>query len=113
MTQNTTPANAGTTPAPGRVLLGGNCTIRESAALRTHLLEQLALPDPYEIDGTAVERIDTAGAQLILAFALDCLDRNRGYYWKGRSAALDEAIALMGIGSLLESPGVSTTGAAS
>ncbi len=102
-------------PAPesrARVVLGGSCTIHEAAALKAHMLEQLGRPAPYEIDGSAVERLDAAGIQLLVAFALDCLERNLPYAWTGRSATLEQAIALLGAGSLLESPGVASTGAA-
>jgi len=90
----------------GRVVLGGSCTIHEAAAIKAHMLEQLARPGPYEIDGSAVERIDAAGVQLIVAFALDCLERGLGYVWRGRSEALEQAIELLSVDALLESPGV-------
>jgi anti-anti-sigma regulatory factor len=53
-----------------------------------------------------VERIDAAGVQLIVAFALDCLERGLGYVWRGRSEALEQAIELLSVDALLESPGV-------
>jgi len=96
---------------PGRVVLGGSCTIHEAAAIKAHMLEQFARPAPYEIDGTAVERLDAVGVQLIVAFALDCLERNLAYTWRGRSAVLEQAIALLGVGALLDSPGLASTGA--
>ncbi len=102
-------ATAGTPPC-GRVVLADTCTIHEAAALKAHLLEQFAKSAPYELDGTAVERVDATGVQLLVAFTLDCLERNLGFFWKGRSEALEQAIALMGVGSLLESPGVSSFG---
>jgi anti-anti-sigma regulatory factor len=89
----------------GRVVLGGSCTIHEAGAIKAHMLEQFSRPAPYEIDGTAVERLDAAGVQLIVAFALDCLERNLSFAWKGRSAVLEQAITLLGVGALLESPG--------
>ncbi len=92
----------------GRVVLGAACTIHEAAALRAHLLEQAALPGPYEIDGGAVEHIDTAGLQLVVAFALDCLERSIHYTWTRRSPALEEAIRTLGVGALLESPGAAS-----
>jgi anti-anti-sigma regulatory factor len=106
MDAQTTVADA-LTESRGRVVLGGSCTIHEAAAIKAHMLEQLARPGPYEIDGSAVERIDAAGVQLIVAFALDCLERSLSYAWKGRSAALEHAIELMSVGALLESPGAS------
>jgi anti-anti-sigma regulatory factor len=89
----------------GRVVLGGSCTIHEAAAIKAHMLEQLERPSPYELDGTAVERIDAAGIQLIVAFALDCLEHGRAYAWTGRSEALEHAIEVLSVGALLESPG--------
>ena len=91
--------------APAAVALGVACTIHEAQALRAHLLEQAALPGPHEIDGSDVQHVDTAGVQLVLAFALDCLERGVPYRWKGRSPALEEAIRVLGVGALLESPG--------
>ncbi len=101
-------ASAPAVPVAGRVVLGMACTIHESQALRAHLLEKAAHPGPYEIDGGGVEQIDTAGVQLLVAFALDCLERNIPYTWKARSAALEEAIRVLGVAPLLESPGVSS-----
>jgi anti-anti-sigma regulatory factor len=89
----------------GRIVLGASCTIHEAPALRAHLLERSASPGPYEIDGSGVQQVDTAGVQLVVAFALDCLERSIHYVWTGRSAVLDEAIRILGVGALLESPG--------
>jgi ABC-type transporter Mla MlaB component len=91
-------------PVTGRVVLPAHCTIHGARALQAHLLEQLQLPGPCEIDGGAVQQVDTAGVQLVLAFALDCLERNLQYTWKSRSAALEEAIRVLNVGALLEYP---------
>ncbi|HYJ39992.1 MAG TPA: STAS domain-containing protein [Steroidobacteraceae bacterium] len=91
-------------PRPGRVVLGTACTIQEAAAVRAHMLAQAALPGPYEIDGGSVEMVDTAGVQLVVAFALDCLEKGVPYKWSGRSATLEKAIELLGVGPLLEYP---------
>ena len=99
-------------PVAGRIVLGTACTIHEAQALRAHLLERATQPGPYEIDGGGVEQIDTAGVQLVVAFALDCLERNVHYVWKARSPALEEAIRVLGVGALLESPGASMFGGA-
>ena len=95
-------------PAPAgrqvRVVLGTSCTIQEAAAVRAHMLAQAAQPGPYEIDGASVENIDTAGLQLIVAFALDCLEKGVPYKWIGRSPTLEKAIDLLGVSPLLEYP---------
>ncbi len=53
---------AGGTPVTGRVVLGVSCTIHEAQHLRAQLLAQAELPGPYEIDGSGVQQIDTAGS---------------------------------------------------
>jgi phospholipid transport system transporter-binding protein len=99
---------AAATAATGKIVLGASCTIHEAPALRSHLIDQASHPGPYEIDGSAVQHIDTAGVQLVVAFALDCLEKGVHYAWTGRSAALEEAIRTLGVGALLESPGAAT-----
>jgi ABC-type transporter Mla MlaB component len=101
---NATAPAAGDKPVTGRVVLPVSCTIKEAEALKAHLVEQLQLPGPCEIDGREVQHVDTAGVQLVLAFALDCLERNLQYVWKGRSQALEEAVRVLGVGALLEYP---------
>lgn len=100
-------ANIQANSSVGRVTLAPTCTIHEIAALKDHLLQQQSNGGPIEIDGGAVQRIDTAGLQLVLAFALDCLDRNVEYRWVARSSQLEDAIQTLGIAALLESPGAS------
>lgn len=96
---------AGGTPVTGSVVLGASCTIHEAQTLRAQLLAHAEVAGPYEINGSAVQQIDTAGVQLVVAFALDCLERGAQYAWKGRSAALEEAIRVLGVAALLECPG--------
>lgn len=94
--------------ASGKVVLGASCTIHEAPALRSHLIAQASHPGPYELDGTGVQQIDTAGVQLVVAFALDCLEKGVHYQWTGRSPQLEEAIRTLGVSALLESPGAAT-----
>jgi len=99
-----TAETAGPTPVTGRIVLGTSCTIHEARSLREQMMVQAVHPGPFEIDGSAVQQVDTAGVQLVVAFALDCLERGVPYAWKGRSPALDDAIRVLGVGALLESP---------
>ena len=99
------PAAALPSAPPSDVLLGASCTIQETTALKAQLLERLARPGPIEIDGRGVQRVDTAGLQLLVAFALDCMERSIPFVWKGRSAELEQAVDLLGIAPLLESAG--------
>jgi phospholipid transport system transporter-binding protein len=96
---------AGDTPVRARVVLPVSCTIKEAESLKAHLLAQLDLPGPCEIEGGNVQHVDTAGVQLVLAFALDCLERNLPYVWKSRSQTFEDAVRVLGVGALLEYPG--------
>jgi len=95
---------AGGTPLRARVVLPASCTIKEAQSLKAHLLAQLELPGPCEIEGGDVQQADTAGVQLVLAFALECLERNLPYSWKSRSPVFEEAVRVLGVGALLEYP---------
>ena len=101
---NATATATGGTPVSARVVLPVSCTIKEAESLKTHLLAQLELPGPCEIDGGSVQHVDTAGVQLVLAFALECLERNLPYVWKSRSQTFEEAVRVLGVGALLEYP---------
>ena len=81
----TAPATGGA-PVSGRVSLGTSCTIHEVQALRAHMMAQSAHTGPFEIDGGNVQQVDTAGVQLVVAFALDCLER--GVHYTGGHAQL-------------------------
>jgi ABC-type transporter Mla MlaB component len=57
------------------------------------------------VDVTALQRIDTAGLQLLAAFVRDRRTAGRMVAWRGRSAALDAAAGLLGLDSMLELQG--------
>lgn len=90
---------------PRKIVLGASCTIEDVAQLRTVLIDHLSANAPVIIDTSRLERIDTAGVQLLAAFAIDCLERGTAFAWRQRPAILEEAIRLLGLGALMESPG--------
>lgn len=92
--------------APGTIDLGASCTLHEVAALRGVCLAALEAKEPPVIDGSRVERVDTAGLQVLVGFTIDCMERSINFSWAGRSDALQQGIRLLGIEALLESPGV-------
>lgn len=98
-------STAATGNAPHKILLGASCTIEDVAQLRSDLVTHLAANKPMIIDASRLERIDTAGVQLLAAFCIDCLEQGIVFAWKQRPAMLDEAIRLLGLGALMESPG--------
>jgi anti-anti-sigma regulatory factor len=98
-------ASPTTGTVPRKIALGASCTIEDVALLRTELIDHLTANTPVIIDASRLERIDTAGVQLLAAFAIDCLERGTAFAWKQRPAVLEEAIRLLGLGALMESPG--------
>lgn len=71
---------------PFYLKLDASCTLREVADLQFSLVA--ANGDPVEIDGGSVERIDTAGLQLLVALARRQQQAGRRLTWKSSSQAL-------------------------
>jgi anti-anti-sigma regulatory factor len=108
------PAPPATPPkaAPPVVALASHCSVKDASALKTTLQNAERSEEAVTIDITAVERIDTASMQLLCAFVRDRHARNQSVVWRGTSAALNEAVKLLGAGELMRwEP--QTTGAAS
>jgi anti-anti-sigma regulatory factor len=84
-------------PEMAAVSLPGDCTIREASVLHRMLLDALPLEAPVSIDGSAVERVDTSGLQMLLAFIRDRAAAGRRSVWAGHSNALTAAIQLSGL----------------
>lgn len=84
---------------------GSSCTLQEAAPLRAALIEQLSARAPLVLDASGIERIDTAGVQMLVGLSIECMERDIAFCWKGRSAAVEHAVGLLGVGALMESPG--------
>ncbi|RYG87049.1 STAS domain-containing protein, partial [bacterium] len=55
-------------PAPASIVLDPQCTLREAEAMKVALQAAEDTSGDFVVDGGAVERIDTAGLQLLVAF---------------------------------------------
>src|SRR4051812_43664291 len=95
------------------VALASNCSVKDAAALKANLQGAEMSEAAVTIDITAVERIDTASMQLLCAFVRDRHARNQSVKWRGSSAALDEAVKLLGTNELLRWESAERVGAAS
>lgn len=82
---------------PARITLAADCTLREAAALKAQLITTISPTDAVLIDGGAVERIDTAGLQLLVAFAQREHAAGRRLQWQAASDALRSAGARLGL----------------
>jgi anti-anti-sigma regulatory factor len=83
--------------APARLTLAAACTLREAAMLKAQLLGTVSATDTVVIDGGAVERIDTAGLQLLVAFARREAAAGRRLDWASASGELLVSGARLGL----------------
>jgi ABC-type transporter Mla MlaB component len=83
------------------VVLLAECTVRNAMALRTSLLDSLDAPGSVDVEVGAVERVDTACLQLLLAFVRERSQHGRSTAWRGRSDVLEQATTLLGLGGTL------------
>jgi phospholipid transport system transporter-binding protein len=94
-----------TTPSPATddvaVVLPPRCTINEIAALQDCLR---AASVAATLDGSAVQRIDAAGAKLLIAFMRERRAAHGQIQWRGASAALSRAVIALGVANALNLP---------
>jgi ABC-type transporter Mla MlaB component len=76
----------------------------ESVALKDGLLALLESPAPVTLEINAVQRIDTAGMQLLTAFVRERESQGRQVRWRGSAPALSAAAALLGLAAVLRLP---------
>jgi anti-anti-sigma regulatory factor len=92
--------------------LTASCTVRDSLALKSALLDLLMDQRPVTIDVRAVERIDTAALQVLCAFVRDRKAAGGQVLWVGCTEIFSEAIRLLGLQQALDVPEPKLLGAA-
>ena len=89
--------------APATVVLPPDCRMAAQAALQAELAA--ALPGgAVVLDGSGVERVDTAALQLLVLLRRELDGRGGKLAWHGASEALNEAAGLLGLARILELP---------
>jgi anti-anti-sigma regulatory factor len=91
-------------PAPLRIELGPECTLRHAAALQAQLLAAVSPADTVIVDAGAVGRVDMACLQLLVAFAHREAAAGRRITWHNPSDQLREASARVGLDAILGLP---------
>jgi len=86
----------------GSLLLAADCTVAEADTLKAALGGRLPQSEPVTLDVSALQRIDTAGLQLLAAFVRDRRTAGHAVAWRGRAAALETAAGLLGLRDMLE-----------
>lgn len=85
------------------VRLPADCRMGAQAALKAELLGALNA-GVIVLDGGPVERVDTAGLQMLVLFRRELEARGGTLRWHGTSDALNEAASLLGLAQLLDLP---------
>jgi phospholipid transport system transporter-binding protein len=96
----TSPA-AGTEPKTA-FAMAAECTVADAGSLKMGLAKLLNEPGTVTLDISAVQRIDTAGLQVIAAFVRERESHGRQVLWRGEAPAMSNAARLLGLGELLK-----------
>jgi hypothetical protein len=80
------------------------CTLREAAEFKGQLMAQVGREGDVEIDTAALGKIDTAGLQLLLAFARQLDAEGRGLSWTQHNPELYRAAEQLGLVDALKLP---------
>jgi ABC-type transporter Mla MlaB component len=84
--------------------LAAECMVSDAGSLKENLAALLDEPLPVTLDITALQRIDTAGLQVITAFVSERTGHGRSVEWQGTAPVLTTAARLLGLTSLLRLP---------
>jgi ABC-type transporter Mla MlaB component len=81
---------------------GSTLTIAEATQHKNVLLQALKLAKPIVLKADKIEKIDTAGLQLLLSFIKSAAQKNIPWQWQTPSSLLKEKASLLGIIDLLK-----------
>jgi ABC-type transporter Mla MlaB component len=84
--------------------LAAECTVADAGTLKSGLAKLLDDAQTVALDISAVQRIDTAGLQILTTFVLDRMVQDRDVEWVGYAPVLTAAATLLGLNSILKLP---------
>lgn len=90
--------------AAGHLALRAQLTISEAPACQREFVDALADTDPLVLDGASVERVDTAGLQLLVALVKSATAAGRPVTWTVCSPVLVKAAQRLGLAPALNLP---------
>jgi ABC-type transporter Mla MlaB component len=88
-----------------QIVLEGTIDITGATELKSKLVDALDDSSTIEINASGVDRIDTAGLQLLLSFVNHLKDIQRNHSWIAPAECLVNAALLLGIKDALELEG--------
>jgi ABC-type transporter Mla MlaB component len=86
----------------GAFAVAAECTVADASSLKAGLAKLLDESGIVTLDVSAVQRIDTAGLQVIAAFVRERESQGRQVEWRGSAPALTAAAKLLGLSSFLK-----------
>jgi phospholipid transport system transporter-binding protein len=90
--------------------VAAECTVADAGLLKIQLAKLLDESGIVTLDISAVQRIDTAGLQVIAAFVRERESRGRLVQWHGHAPALSNAARLLGLSDVLRLPTATAQG---
>ena len=97
-------ADTGHKTEGGTFTVAADCTVADAGTLKSGLAKLLDDEGVVALDISAVQRIDTAGLQVIATFVRERDSHGRQVEWRGEAPALTAAARLLGLTSLLKLP---------
>jgi ABC-type transporter Mla MlaB component len=91
-------------PGSGELSLAAECTVADAGALKSGLAKLLDETGVVTLDIGSVQRIDTAGLQVIATFVRERESHGRQVEWRGTAPSLVAAAKLLGLSALLKLP---------
>ena len=91
-------------PDRTEIVLEGMLDVGETRAARDRLGEALIRALPLELIASELQRVDTAGLQLLIAFLRAAHDRGLTVTWQEVGSALTSSAQLLGLADALELP---------
>lgn len=85
-----------------QIELGATLDVASASGLKLELGKVFRRKPPFDLDGSLVDRIDTAGLQVLLAFMTEARNRELELKWTGVSDALMSASRMSGLAEKLE-----------
>jgi anti-anti-sigma regulatory factor len=90
---------------PRVLVLEGVCNIQQAAELKARLVDELGPGKDLVIDGSAVEEVDTAIVQLLIAATAAARSQGGTLRWQSPSAALRRCAETIGLAAQLDLDG--------
>lgn len=102
MAHNMDPVHVEQTANAAHVALEASLSIQDARVLHEKLGTVLGAAKTIVVDGSRVERLDTAVMQVLAGFVRSARERGLALSWRSPSPALQQAIHVLGFESILE-----------